>query len=262
MLLSKKRQSRRALALWLGVMVLVVMFTTGVAYLILYSELFKVADFEIEGVRLENNKRTVMSALAMQNIHSRAVLGILGDDNTLFWALGEKDEAVNRHILPTVGKVQIDVNLLKRSVHIAIEEKQLFGVICASENECYGFDESGFVFARAPRVEGSLIVKIEDPNERPLVLGEMFLSRPHWLRNMFDVLNTVEESGLPLTALVLRDLQLQEWEATLPSGLVLYFDFNNVPEDLNAVLASLGEQVNFSRLKYLDFRVPNRIYYK
>ena len=262
MLLTDSRRSHKTLFLWLGFITVFVFVVTGIAYLILYSDLFTVSAFNVEGAHLSPNPETVISALAMQSIQTSRTLGILGKDHTLFWLFGERDKVRDRHTLHAIAAFNVDVDVLRRNVQITVKERSLRGIVCAKEKNCYAFDDEGMIFAPAPFGKGVLITQIIDPNERPLVLGEAFLPRPQWVTNMFAVLNSIENSGLLIAGITLRDIAVQEWEATLTLGPKLFFDFNVIPDDLDTVLTSLGERVDFSRLQYLDFRVQNRVYYK
>ncbi|KKM76292.1 hypothetical protein LCGC14_1381560, partial [marine sediment metagenome] len=68
MLLTDSRRSHKTLFLWLGFITVFVFVVTGIAYLILYSDLFTVSAFNVEGAHLSPNPETVISAPAMQSI--------------------------------------------------------------------------------------------------------------------------------------------------------------------------------------------------
>jgi hypothetical protein len=234
----------------------------AIIYFLVYSNFFKIKKITVANPTALSSA-AIINALKAQIISRGVIYGVLSDDNILFWALGKKEEFIEN--LPVVAKLHLKTIFASREVVIETEERNMFGVWCpkpqSSEEACYAFDNDGIIFSNLPQLEGMLILKIEDQNNRVPVLGKSFL-KPEWFKNIITAYNILEKKGWSVKQLVIRDLSLKEWEAKLVAGPTLYFSFNFIPADFEKLTARLSEKINLAGLKYLDFRVPSRIYYK
>jgi len=271
MLLKKSKKSKKHPFIWLTIFVLLILIVSGIFYFIFNSEVLKVKkiDYEYSNNYLNSSSSSgfftnnyLISSLTTQIVKNQKILGYLGSDNILFWFFGKNNELINRNMLPSVKSVKIETNVVDRQLDIKVREKELSGVICNPKNKCFAFDDEGIIFAPAPDVKGSLILKINDSNNRPLTAGEKFLPREHWINNMIKVIEVLKNNDLNIERIEIRDMELEEWEATISSGLKFIFNFNFVPEDFNEVIRTLKEKSDFSQMDYFDMRVENRIYYK
>lgn len=237
---------------------LLVLSLIGGIYAVLYSSLLQVRSFKVVGATMVDEKK-FLASLAIQKIAEKKVLGFLGPQNIFFWVGSDN---LNGHLLPQVDEINVDVNLVGRSVKVSVEEKDMFGVICTAREECFLFDRKGFVFSRAPSVRGPLIIRIDDPHNRPLVLGERFLPEEKMIKNLFETLGILQKAGFKIYSASLRKLELREWQVKLAEGPRIYFSFNFVPEDLENILTAVKKRLDIARLSYIDLRVPGRLYYK
>ncbi len=269
-MLLKKKQSKFRIVLKFIIIILVIAAIIGVFYLIFYSEICEVKDFNF---KYSNNylksedmsgffsNDFLVSSLATQVVKDKKMLGYLGSDNILFWKLGKKNNLTSKHVLPSVKEVNIKVDLWNREVSFFVKEKSFFGIFCNDNDGCHAFDNDGIVFAPAPESKGSLILKINDSNERPIVLGERILPEKEWFDNIIKIVNLIKKNNLNIENIKIRDLSLEEWEIKIANGPKLIFSLNFVPSDLNEILKTLKDRTDFSDINYFDMRVENRIYY-
>jgi cell division septal protein FtsQ len=279
MFLKNKKKSRLKVFFRFLLFIAFIFLVCGILYLLIYSNVLNVKTFEFQYSSEYHKEETVpedeagkasifytndflASSLSSQIIKERKNLGYLGSDNILFWFLGKKENLVNNNILPSVEQINLDVDLFDRKVKVLVEEKELSGIICKPEKLCFAFDKSGRIFASAPFVKGSLIFRIDDTNDRPLVFGEKFLSKEKWINNILKTIKIIKESGFNIKSSAIREMDLSEWEVVISDGPKLLFSLNFVPGDLQEIIKTLKERADFSDISYFDMRVENRIYYK
>ncbi|MEK7465337.1 MAG: hypothetical protein AAB631_01010 [Patescibacteria group bacterium] len=238
----------------------VVLLLAGFFWALFYSSFFKVTAVEIVGTG-KLSREAVYQTLA-SSLQTSGFLGALGPDNIFFWELGQKypDTKIS---MPVLASADISVDLFARRVNITVNERKVFGVWCVKEGkECFSFDEGGVVFAPAPNTFGTLLLKIQSEDERAPVLGESVFRIPEWLSRITETLQSLNHAGTPVSVVRVKELSLREWEAVLPSGAALYFNFDFVPIELTSVLKDFIARIKIEGLTYIDFRVPGRMYYK
>lgn len=231
----------------------------GAGYALVATDALAVASVRVEGVRLADHAR-VKTALA-EALEAHAPRAWLGSGLMPFWLFAEPPAAF-REAFPMFRAVTIAPRLFAREVVIEAEERELYGVWCVKSGACYAFDREGIAFGSAPRVTGALVTKVEDAREAPLAAGDPVLAESAWRANLLRTLAVVRAAHLAPRAITVLDLSRREWEVVLTEGPVLKFSFAFVPERLADALASLARRADFRSLTYLDFRVPDRLFYK
>jgi hypothetical protein len=186
---------------------------------------------------------------------------LLGADNILFWKLGGVPENISQ--FPGVDNISDETDLFDRSVKLSAEQRNLWGVVCgAGDSGCYGLDESGVIFSRVPDVSGSLLLKISDTNSRTYLLGQSLFSDGSWFSNIKSATEAIQKNNLKVVDVELGSLSLREWTAKIANGPVFQFSLTFTPDKLDLVINNLKSKINFNKTSYIDFRVPNRVYYK
>jgi cell division septal protein FtsQ len=243
-----------------GSFLLLGLLIIGAVYFLFYSDFLKVKSIEITGTRMIDNDvvlRTATQFLAGEN-HT---LNILGPDNIIFWEFSRKPPIIPV-LLPQAVSLDFNVDFWGRKVKVTVVERKLAGIWCPVNGGCFGFDMNGIPFSSVPAAEGVLVLKIDDQNNQAVILGRRLLPQAAWIDNIFNTLLIVRKNGITATMLKIRELSLREWEVSTSFGAALYFSFNFVPDNLDSVLKNLNKKFEVTKLNYLDFRVPNRIYYK
>ncbi|HXF44360.1 MAG TPA: hypothetical protein VNK70_02780 [Candidatus Paceibacterota bacterium] len=256
---KRTKKLRKAVVLWSFILLILGGALIGASWFVLYGDFFKVREFEVIGSRSVDGER-FLNLMKNEMFSASLSRAILGPDNILFWQFGGRPESLPE--LPIVSVASLDVNLAERKVAVKVMERKIEGIICRGKDECYGFDDKGVVFSVVPHVEGYLILKIDDQNSRPFVLGSLLFPRDEWRENLFKTLSIFRDRDITVSAVRVKDYRLEEWEAETAAGLKFLFSLDFVPENLGGILENLDEQFDFGKLAYFDFRVPNRIYYK
>lgn len=231
----------------------------GLSYLAVYSDFAKVKEIKVEGARI-TNEEVLLASLASEIIESDRWRALFGTDNLVFWLGAEPAEILKR--MPLLADLKINTDLWQQKIKLEVGERKLEGVWCLAEDGCFVFDKDGIAFRNAPYLEGALILKIIDENKRAIQLGAPLLPDSSWFNNLLTAVKGIKDGELAAAEIKVKSLELREWEVKLPSGLVLKFSLEHVPADLSQVIGNLKNELDFSKLQYVDFRVPNRVYYK
>ncbi len=255
----KKKRVRRLVWTILGSLFLLIALLIAALYGILNAPWFRVRTFDVSDLP-GISRNEILDAMKTQM--SGGYLGSwLGPDNVLFWKFGRLPAVLFR--LPAIKAVSLEAGVFDRAVKIGAEKRNLWGVICDKEDSnCFGLDENGMVFSRVPDVSGSLILKINDSGGRIFILGRSLFPKTEWFSNFKNTIDTLNGSGYRVIRVELGDISLREWTARVAGGLEFYFGLEFAPENLTSILKDLNSRIDLDKTTYVDFRVPNRIYYK
>jgi hypothetical protein len=255
------KKNKRQWEFWLfsGGLFILGALLIGTLYFILRSPWLKVKNInapDLPGISRDD----ILNALKIDMLRSK-MRAMLGPNNILFWEFGSHPSSLFR--FPALENIRVDSNFWDRSVEVAAEERELWGALCNSSGSmCYGLDENGIIFSEVPNVSGSLILKINDMNDRFFVLGQPVFSRPEWFGYFKQSIDTLNRNGFRVISAEIGDLSLREWTARVVSGPEFHFSLTFTPENFDSILKNLGNKVDLGKTTYVDFRVPERIYYK
>jgi len=244
---------------------LVILFIVGLLlisffYFLFYSGFVKVNEFKVEGIRTID-RNILFGLLTAEIIKNQSWRAFFGQDNLIFW-LGIKDDLVKEKI-PLLADLKLKINFWEQKVEVIVSERQFKGIWCFVKNrQCFIFDKEGVAFSLAPKAEGNLLLKINDENERIINLGQLVLTESGWFKTMFEVIGVFRKENMSIESIWVKDSALREWEIVVAEGPRFIFSFEHMPEDLAEIIKNLKNQLNFSKLYYIDFRIPGRIYYK
>jgi len=235
-------------------------FLIGFSYILIYSNFFKVKNIAISGNTFMPREELISALIQLNFNKGFKWLSWLGPDNILFWKAAEGiDNKLDK--LVKVASVTVSTDLWRKEVKLQVIERKLFGIWCVIQ-DCYGFDENGVIFIKTPSIEGALYLRIDDLNNRPLLLGQPVLPNARWFQNLITSLKILKNQSLIPVKIIVDNLELREWQIKMASGTYFYFSLEFVPDNLSGILKSLSSKVDFNQLTAVDFRVPNRIYYK
>lgn len=238
--------------------ILIVFF--GILYVVIWSPLLRVTSFEITNDNLATPSSFVKTAVIAETLRSASWWkGIVGSDNILFWLFDLKHSVIAASYLKSI---EVNSSLWKKDVQITIEERHAEGVWCAGSSECFVFDQDGIIFAKAPEVRGVLITKVNDESNRIITEHGSALPHKQWFANILSTLDILEKAGMTAKRVTLRDTNLREWEAVTSENLTFHFSLNFIPDNLSRILNDVNDRLPVSSIEYLDFRVPNRLYYR
>lgn len=235
-----------------------VLFFIGGIYFFIYTPFFKVNSIKIQ--TNEAQKERVLSALITDIAGNHKFLSVLGPDHIFFWKFGS--EATASISVPEIKNVSVETALFKKEISIQTEERRIKYIACGTNYECFRMDEEGIVFKEAPNMEGFLIMKIVDENNVIPIFGKPIVQNETWKKNLFFVMETLRKNNMPVREIRIKEYALREYEAILDSGVSLKFDFEVVPKNFDGILENLSKTISINNVGYIDFRVPNKIFYK
>ena len=126
---------------------------------------------------------------------------------------------------------------------------------------CFWFDETGIVFARALDTQGGAIFVIHDTTQTKLNFNGEVLP-DEFLPNLLSILNALKESGVGVANITVPDISLEQVNVTTAEGPMLYFSLRFSADEGLPVLENLMAMPGFNELQYIDFTVQNRAFYK
>lgn len=255
---SRSRARRRAMVkIFLG-WFLVLVVCGGGAYFLFTTEALIVREVRVEGVRLVDHERVKETLAAAVTLPPRSWFG---RELTPFWLFLAPPESFFTEF-PMFSGAEVTTDLFARKVTIRAEERELYGVWCLAGTDCYAFDLDGIAFGKAPTTHGTLVTRVNDARTAALRPGETVLANAEWRVRMLETLAILDTLRLSPRVITVHEEALREWEVALAEGPTLKFSFAFVPERLEDALASLSRRGDFRALTYLDFRIPDRLYYK
>jgi len=268
---SRRRRSKRRLSSFIvSLFILALSFVLGGWWVVVKSNLFLIQDIAISGNR-EVGREEILAFLREFVERNSKLAGWIGSDNLLAWP----DEIPSDEFLklPLIENLEIKKDFGKRSVSVRVFERSPYGVWCQKtrtdtvssslENNdwCAWFDREGMLFKPMFEVEGSLIPAVDDYTARAIGLGTKILSEGY-IANLFSVFDVLREAEIAVEEIRLVDLNLREVEVRSYDGPILYFSLEFTASYIPQVIRSLREKADFQTLKYIDFRVMNRVYYR
>jgi len=253
---ERHRKTTRLVSVSFGgaVMILII---AGIFYALRRWEILAVKTFTVFGNRLVEREEILSATQAELALTPLGKL--LGRENILLWKTIPKQEKTFSH--PRIAAVTVDTNLFLRHVTLAVRERELFGIWCIS-GECYGFDRAGIAFLSAPRPEGFLIFQVDDENTRPVSLGGSLFPGEVTRDVFFRVLDLLQREGVQPVGARILPYSLREWEVTLREGTKLALSTHFIPQGLGRILKTVMQSEEKEKVHTIDFRVPNRVYYR
>lgn len=244
-------QNRRRRRFWLLFSFLVIyLLLLGSGWLIFWSPWLKVQEIDFQGGATAD-QILIKEYLVAHLIKARPWAAILTQANILFWspaALKDFEEPA------FIEELKLSRDFASRKVIVELAIRRPYGIWCPAERvECFWFDGMGILFSPSAAAEGFLIPKVVDFNPRPEKLDIKILE-------IFEIVNAVPQ--FQVAGILIKEKGLQEFEAKTASGLKLYFSQRFQPENLKDVLLRLSQEIELGKLEYIDFRVPNKVFYK
>ena len=162
-----------------------------------------------------------------------------------------------------------DINIKKELFHgliVNFKKRIQIGIWCQSQaDKCYYFDKEGIVFKKAPQTEGALILKIKDFEKKEISLSDNVLSNEQ-LTFITKFNNKITENNqFKIIEFKIAPSANFDLEAITDRGWSIYLDQNQDPVlEANNLFTILNEVIKnkASNLKYIDLRVPSRVFYK
>ena len=291
---KEKRKKRRKYSLIFSILVGLYLIILIAGLFLFHSPFFHLKQFEVVGnerVSTEN----IISLLQARAFEGgwRPLQALLGLRSMLIWpeALSEADLV----FMPALKSVTLEKSYGSRTIVVRVEERKPYGIWClrqaqtnadntqtdadnsqnnlerqrtsalsqreSASDSCRWFDKEGVLFERAMAAQGGIIMTVHDYSQMKLPLQGKILP-DSFISNMFSIFTVLEASDIDRKEIVLDELALEEVNVTTYNGPELYFSLRFPADNDLAAIKDLMAKPGFGKLKYLDFRVENRVYYK
>jgi len=184
---------------------------------------------------------------------------------------------------PKISELEVNKNLAKRSITLAIKERERLGIICRmgieeksdeddkeKVKECFYIDKTGFVFDGAPETSGSLIILIKDYSQNSFAIGDYVFGE-----QTTDLIFQIKERLFTEVNIKPLDFNFTSFpyaylKVITSEGWYIIFNLTKSTEAqigaLKTAFYSGPDQLKDLRhkgeLEYVDLRIENRIYYK
>ena len=252
---QKKSKARRRR----GVFFLILLLILILAYIFLFSPLFKIKSIDILGNK-EVSEEQIKNYFNYKNIF-------------LFTEAKIKADLVRK--IPKIVDIRVkkDIkDIFKRKIKLIIQEREKIGIVCqmdsssaeAIEDKCFYIDKEGVVFENALQTSGSLILLIKDYSQREFVLGKK-LFEENLINNILEIReNLFLETGIKSLDFNILSFPPNDLKVMTNEGWYIIFSLErNINSQITALKAALEEKIQKrENLEYIDLRIENRIYYK
>jgi len=245
---KSKRNKKKVLFFFL----LIVLFSLFL-YLIFFSSYLQVGTIEVYGAKTVNKDRVV--SLAERKIKH----GFLFLESKSILLLNKKE--IKKDILRDFPKIE-DVKIKRSFPHkviIYVVERSPIAVFCNQNSHCYLLDKNGVIFDFA---KNNNFFVIKDNSERKkLELGNQVMSQG----TISKILN-IRDSVKIITLESLFIEEEHKFSFRSLEGPEIYFDLNEDTDqqifDLNSFLKKYFSNGGLEKVKYIDLRFGNRVYWK
>mgnify|MGYP001605034883 FL=1 len=229
------------------------LFFTGIFYIVHFSPVFKIRNFNILG-KEHLTKDRIVGILEPLTLTSRMKI-FLGRNNILSWNVRIPDTSKTALLEANVRR-----DWIRQSVDISVKERVRVAIWCGSSGNCGWIDDRGMIFDHAPQAEGSLILTIFGTEPGNMIVCSK-ISEDRFIGNIVKIIENLGNIGLAIKKINF-DPKLQEIRVQNYSGPDILFSIRFDPEANISSLKSLIGKGRAENYKYIDLRVENRIYYK
>lgn len=262
--MERRRRMRRIL-FWLACAVCFGAAIWWGTQMMLGLDLFAVHRTEVRGEK-RVDAQDILALVRQEGIAGNFFRARLGEKNMLAWPSHLNKETLTA--LPLLTALEVMRDYRAHRIVVQVTEREPFGILCMKQKkeserpaECLWFDADGVLLGTAFEAEGPLIPVIVDYSGRTPRVGEIFIA-PEVMKNILAIFEVVRSSEVDVREVELKDAILEEVAVATYEGPRLYFSMRAYPEGAAALLKSLSEKGEFRKLEYVDFRVPQRAYYK
>ncbi len=241
------------------VVFILIIGAVGAFYAIRELDLFKIKAIDVIGSDAVA-KEAFLYELGTAVVTGNPLAELLGKENILVW--NNRDFTSLYSKFPRLANIAISRDFLEGRVTVELKEKEKLAIWCLIPQEsCYWIDGGGQIFDSAPKVKGRIVRVINDysPN-RDLKIGDKVLARDE-LNNLNKIFDFINDFNFSAKEWRVEDIKYKEVNVSLEDGPELRFGFNTDPTFSKSVLESLRDSSEWSKIRYIDLRIPNRIYY-
>lgn len=275
---SRKRRRKRRRVIWLVLIVVIALACIGgILWLIFWSPFVRMDRIVVKG-NVEVPESEIVGSAQSAFAKAHYGFGLLGARNILAWPAAIVSSVLAQQFQLASATLEKDYG--EHTIVLSVTERQPLAIWCAmakgepvapadsstlgvltTDRDCYWFDNTGLLFAKAFDTEGDLLLAVHDYSQTGLAPGQPILPA-RFAPNMLSILGVLQSSGLGLKEIRLNDLALEEVQVATYNGPSIYYSLRFPADDTFAALQSAMAKSNFNELQYVDFRTQGRMYYQ
>ncbi len=253
---------RRQRVISVALIFLILAALTGAISWLSYLPELTINHIEVTGTKIVPAQFVIKSADAVLDAESRS---ILSQRNIFAYPRYAIEHAIPTDLPRIKSAIVSRSKLFATSLTVHVEERIPYAIWCTAPENCYMFDESGYIFAEHDSA-------VEDPLQTVYVfyggidavgnpVGQNFV--PDHFHALRTLLKFIGDAGFAPTIVRFdgeQDLHilLKDFMLKVSFGQ----DVNALVKNLQLVLSSGPLKGKESQLEYVDLRFNNRVYYK
>lgn len=228
-----------------------------VLYIIIFSSFFEVKEIKIINAH-QVSEDEVLNFIKIIIFDDSYIKKTLTFKNILIWPNYINN---NLNIFYPIKNLYIKKDYFNKKIEILVNERKEIGSWCSiSRKECFWFDDFGLFFKKTLFLEGGSTLKIYDYTNQNIGLGYRIDSFK--IKIITHIFNLLNKNNIGILEMKLVNLGEDELEVISENGPRIYFSLKFLPPDISNLILDFKKQGVFDKLKYLDLRIENKIYYQ
>lgn len=275
---DRKNSKKQIIGIIAGILFITILI--GGVFVIQRSSLFQVRSLTVDGVSDAYGQQILSNLGGFSKQHS-FLFRFLGDRNMIAWG---GDEKAFIEANPDIKEMHIEKEYFKHAIVIKVVGREKFGAWCHqgglatqgselasstgevlstgdSSEECYWFDREGVLFAKAPLIRSELFNRVFDSTGRSLALRDKIMP-DRLFQNLVRIFKLLEVAQINTKTVSLSDLALEQVEADSVSDPLIVFSLRFDPSFALSAIDALRKSGEWTRLRYANFTVENKVSYR
>lgn len=245
---NKRRNFKRRIIFFV---VIVALFSSGGIYALFFSPWLEIKFITIRGNEMIDSKDVHEKAQTLVTAE-----GILNSQKNVFFLDIERLQSELLAAFPIFSSVALERNP-PHEVVVTVTERAPIGIWCFDQGrDCSFFDSDGVVWGKALPSAGSLLLSVNDKNQRTIIPEQL-------LSTVRDIHKLLPQIGVNILKIETRYGLPEDITVKTQNGwdifMTMDFPVSDQVENLKIILDSQGDSFNPG---YIDLRIEGRGYYR
>ena len=252
----RKLWSRAALIAFCAILI-------GVSeWVVVGSDLFRFNNLVISGENVLTDNE--VESYLRDKIPARgSLLSFLGYNHFFAWPnVWARTDLID---MPIIKRINFSRDYLEKTIRVDVEERDLFLTWCKrkEQNEdtnCAWMDSEGIFFDKALMPEGHILRIIWDYSSSSFTLGQAALTQDK-LANLALIFELLDRINVNWSQMYYNKTD-DDLEVIQKEGPLLLFSLDFPSLYAADVIMSLKDNTGYDDYQYIDFRIPEKVFYR